>query len=125
MEAKVKKSGGSFSTIAGWILLVAGLLVIGWTLMTSYGAFTGDIEVPGVFEAPGQDAITQKEGGAMSLEEQLQQQMQTAIGEQLQGILPADSIITLFNLMAWSILAFILIFGGGQIAGLGIKLIKK
>jgi len=114
-----------YSKIVGWILLVAGVLVIGWTLMTSYSAFTGEIEVPGVFEAPGQDSVTQKEGGAMSLEEQLQQQMQTAIGEQLQGILPADSIITLFNLMAWSILAFILIFGGGQIAGLGIKLIKK
>ena len=114
-----------YAKIFGWILLIVGVLVIGWTLMTSYSAFTGEIEVPGVFEAPGQDTITQKEGGDMSLEEQLQQQMQTAIGEQLQGILPADSIITLFNLMAWSILAFILIFGGGQIAGLGIKLIKK
>jgi len=114
-----------YSKVVGWILLIAGLLVIGWTLMTSYSIFTGEIEVPQVFKTPSQDAVSQKEGGTMSLEEQLQEQMQTAIGEQLQGILPADSIVTMLNLAVWSMLAFILLFGGGQIAGLGIKLIKK
>jgi hypothetical protein len=114
-----------YAKIFGWIVLIAGLLIIGWTLMYSYSIFTGEIEVPQVFKAPGQETVGQKEGGAMTLEEQLQQQMQMAIGEQLQGMLPADSIVTLLNLVAWSILAFILIFGGGQISGLGIKLIKK
>jgi len=47
------------------------------------------------------------------------------IGEQLQGLLPANSINQFFNLIVWSMLAFILIFGGSQISGLGIKLIKK
>ena len=45
------------------------------------------------------------------------------IGEQLKGIIPVDSVSNLLNLIAWSIFAAILIFGGAQIASLGIKLI--
>jgi hypothetical protein len=47
------------------------------------------------------------------------------IGEQLKGMVPLDSLPKLLNLAVWSMLAFILIFGGAQIASLGIKLIKK
>lgn len=106
-----------YAKIFGWVLLITGILVIGWTLMTSYGIFTGEVEVPEVFKTAEGGEVSQKEGIQAGLEEMMSQQ--------LQGMLPIGSITTMLNLAAWSILAFILIFGGGQIAGLGIKLIKK
>lgn len=54
----------------------------------------------------------------------IEAQLQGLLQEQLKGLLPAGSIPQILNLMSWSIFAGILIFGGGQIAGLGIKLIK-
>jgi len=105
--------------IVGWILLVAGLLLIGWTLMSSYSIFTGEGELPEFFEVPEESLV--QTGGSQDMQAQLQQMM----GEQLKGLLPVDSITKILNLAVWSMLAFILIFGGTQIAGIGIKLIKS
>jgi hypothetical protein len=109
-----------YSPIVGWILLLAGIGIIGWTLINSYNIFTAKAVLPEFFEAPKEEAVTKKEGG-----QDIQVQMEKMIGEQLKGVLPVDSITKLLNLVVRSILAFILIFGGSQISGLGIKLIKK
>ena len=53
----------------------------------------------------------------------IQQQINEAVGQQITGILPIGEINKLLDLISWSILAGILIFGGGQIASLGIRLI--
>ena len=106
--------------IFGWVLLLAGVLIIVWTLYSSYNIFTGEAAVPEIFEMGKEEALSQK-GGTTDI----QAQMEQMIGEQLKGILPADSITKLLNLIIWSMLAFILIFGGTQLASLGIKLIKK
>ncbi len=105
--------------IIGWILLGAGLLLIGWTLMNSYSIFTGEAKLPEFFASP-EENLAQTES-SQDMEAQLQQMM----GEQLKVMLPVDSITKILNLTVWSILAFILIFGGTQIAGIGIKLIKS
>ena len=105
--------------IIGWILLVAGLLLIGWTLMNSYNIFTGEANLPEFFELPEEKLV--QTGNNQDIQAQLQQMM----GEQLKGMIPVDSITKILNLTVWSILAFILIFGGTQIAGIGIKLIKS
>jgi hypothetical protein len=106
--------------IIGWILLVAGIVLMGWTLLSSYNIFTAKAELPEFFEASQEKTLSQ-EGGTQDIQVQLQQM----IGEQLKGMLPVDSIPKLLNLIVWSMLAFILLFGGTQISGLGIKLIKK
>ena len=105
--------------IFGWVLLVLGVAVIGWTLFSSYNIFTGQSALPEFFEIP-EEIVSQK-----GTTQDVQAQVQQMIGEQLQGLLPANSITQLLNLTVWSILAFILIFGGTQVSGLGIKLIKK
>ncbi len=107
------------SYIFGWILLVLGIAVIGWTLLSSYNIFTGQSALPEFFEIP-EETISVK-----GTTQDVQAQVQQMIGEQLQGLLPANSITQFFNLIVWSMLAFILIFGGTQASGLGIKLIKK
>jgi len=108
-----------YSKIVGWILLLAGVLLIAWTLWSSYGIFTAKSSPPEFFEMP-QEEITVTES-ALTPEAQMQAMLQ----EQLAGLLPVDMIIKLLNLTVWSLLTFILIFGSSQVAGLGIKLIKK
>jgi len=105
--------------ILGTTLLFTGLIIIFYGLYSSYGIFTAKKEAPVIFEMPEQSQVAQK-GGAQDL----QAQLQGLLGEQLKGILPADSTAKLFNLISWSIFAGILILGGAQISGLGIKLIK-
>ena len=105
--------------IAGWLLLIVGIIIIGWTLMSSYNIFTGQTPVPELFEIPTEKVLSQE--GAQDI----QAQLQTMIGEQIKGLIPIDSLATILNLTVCSMLAFILIFGGAQIASLGIKLIKK
>lgn len=119
MEEKVKKRAETSSQIIGWILLIIGVILIGWTLMSSYDIFTAKAELPEFFETPEEEVAVQKQET-----QDIQAQMEQMITEQLKGVLPADSITRLFNLIVWSMLAFILIFGGTQVSGLGIKLIK-
>lgn len=106
--------------ILGWVLLLAGVLIIVWTLYSSYNIFTGEAATPEIFEVEKEEALSQKEGA-----EDLQAQMEEMIGEQLKGLIPADTIPKMLNLGVWAMLAGILIFGGAQISNLGIKLIKK
>ena len=54
----------------------------------------------------------------------MQEIIQEQIEKQLEKLLPKDTLPKLLNLVAWSILAGILIFGGSQISNIGIKLIK-
>ncbi len=102
--------------ILGLILLIAGLAVIGWTLHSSYNIFTGKTAAPEIF------ALPEAEDVQVKTEQITQEQL---MEEQLKEIFPTELFPELLNLIAWSILAFILIFGGSQIAGIGIKLIRK
>ena len=101
----------------GLILFFLGIAIILYTLYSSFNIFTAKAAPPEIFKITEQ---TPSAEGAQGLEAQLQEM----INEQLRGIIPVDSIPTLLNLIAWSILAGILIFGGAQISSLGIKLIK-
>lgn len=103
----------------GWVLLILGLVLIGWTLMFSYNIFTGQGQAPAFFEYSSQDSSL-----AGATDGGIQGQIEKMVGEQLKGLFPIDSIAKILNLTVWSLLAFILIFGGFQIASLGIKLIK-
>ena len=106
--------------IFGWVLLAAGIILIGWTLLSTYNIFTGEVAAPEIFKVAEKEVLPKEEGALDT-----QAQMEKMISEQLKGILPVDTIPRLLNLIVWSILAGILIFGGAQISSLGIKLLKK
>ncbi|MFH1841187.1 MAG: hypothetical protein ABH800_00170 [Candidatus Nealsonbacteria bacterium] len=101
--------------ISGFLLLFLGLAVIFYSLYSSFNIFTAKTEAPEIFVLEKQDSVS---GGSLQIE------LQEAISEQLKGFLPANSLPKLFNLLAWSIFAGILIFAGTQVSILGIKLIK-
>lgn len=110
----------NYSKIAGWILLAAGIGLIVWTLFSSYNIFTAKADLPGFFKAP-EEQIAAEKGKTQDI----QVQMEKMISEQLKEILPSGAATKILNLSVWSMLAFILIFGGSQVSILGIKLIKK
>lgn len=110
-----------FKKLTGWVLLLAGVAIILWGLYSSYNIFTAKVLAPEIFESKKHSTVLEEDrtGG---IDEQIIQEM---IGEELKGIFPPDALSQLLNLVSWSIFAGILIFGGSQLAALGIKLIKK
>lgn len=104
--------------ILGLVLLFGGLIIIFYGLYSSYNIFNAKKEAPAIFEITEQLGV--KQGGALDI----QAQLQNMLGEQLKGLLPANSITSLLNLISWSIFAGILVLGGAQISGLGIKLLR-
>lgn len=113
--------------ILGWILLILGLAVILYSLFASYNIFTSKSQPPTIFKIEEKEekaALPQKEI-AKSPEEEVKKMVEEQLKEQVEEIIPADFLSKLLNLVSWSILAGILIFGGTQISGLGINLIKK
>jgi hypothetical protein len=111
--------------IFGWVLLIAGILIIVWTLYASYNIFTGKAAVPEIFEMPLEAEAPVAKGGIPTTQQEIQKELEKMIGEQLKGILPVATLPKLLNLIVWSMLAGILIFGDSQISSLGIKLLKK
>ena len=111
---------------SGWILLIIGLAIIFWCLYSSFNIFTAKSSPPQIFKIEEKEPLTPltKEKTPVTQKE-LQEEMEKIIGEQLKGLLPAETLPKLLNLISWSIFAGILIFGGGKISSLGIKLIKK
>ena len=114
----------TFQKIFGWALLFLGLAIISWTLYSSYKIFYKNQPLPEFFRAQEKEAAVSisKEGGPQT---QLEEKLKKAMTEQMKEIIPFGSLEKLLNMITWSVLAGILIFGGGQIAGIGIKMIKN
>ncbi|MDP3901323.1 MAG: hypothetical protein Q8Q38_03275 [bacterium] len=102
--------------IAGVLLIVVGLAVIGSTLWYSYLVFTGGTQAPQLFEVAVQETGSGGSGG-------LEQQIGSVIGDQINSVLPPDAVSRTLNLAAWSLFAGVAIFAGSQVASVGIKLL--
>lgn len=101
----------SVKKILGLVLLFAGIIIIVYSLYYSFNIFTAKITAPEIFKT--ETAVSPAKGGVEEM-----------ISQQLKGMIPADSMPQLLNLISWSIFASLLIFGGGQVSGIGIKLLK-
>jgi len=105
--------------ITGFVLLGIGAAIILYALFASYGIFTGSKEPPEVFSEPVKEIGVSTPSGTQDVEQQIQGLLQ----KQLTSLLPENTISKTLNLFSWSIFAGILIFGGTQLAGLGVKLL--
>ncbi|MCX6723278.1 MAG: hypothetical protein NT094_04435 [Candidatus Staskawiczbacteria bacterium] len=99
----------------GYILLIVGVLLIIGPLWQTYNIFTGKTLSPQVFAKP----VTLTENKNISATD-IQGQIQNAVAKAI----PVDSINNTLNLTAWLLLMYILIYGGGKIADIGVKLVK-
>ncbi len=100
--------------IIGYILLAAGLLLIIVPLFYTVMIFMGSSNPPQIFKVP-----TEQTQAPVS-QFDIQGQVQAALGK----MLPVDLINYSLNLTNWMVLLFILMFGGGQLANIGVRLIK-
>jgi len=108
-----------FLQLGGSILLIIGLLVIGYALWSSYQIFTGQKEVHSLFSSPEESPSSSETVSPMA------EQLEGILGQQLGNIVPAGAITRLLDLVAWSVLAWIFIIGGGKVSSLGIQLLKN
>jgi hypothetical protein len=102
--------------IIGYVLLLIGILLITLPLWQTYNIFTGKSAPAQVFTRPVTLQVDEK---ASPLD--IQKQMQNAFI----NILPIDLINNTLNLISWLALMWILIYGGGKIADIGVKMIKE
>jgi len=101
--------------IFGWFLLIAGLLIIGWGLVSSFSIFRDEQLPPTIFAMP-----EVQESGAFDPQDPAE-----IIQQQLGKILPVNTLPQLLNLSVWVMFMTVLFLAGGQISGIGIKLIKS
>ena len=101
----------------GYVILGIGVVIILGTLYSSYNIFAGGAALPEIFREDPKPVIP----SGLSLD--IQGQISDALDQQLGNLIPTGSIPKILNLISWSILAGILVFGGTQLAGLGIKLV--
>ncbi len=106
--------------IIGGLLLLMGVTIIIGSLYLSYNIFSAKTLVPEIFKTEAIKQSLQVDSPANQLEAVFQEQIQ----EQLKGLLPTDTIPKLLNLISWSIFSGIMMFAGGQISNLGIKLMR-
>jgi hypothetical protein len=107
----------------GWITFFIGILMIIFVIYRSYHIFIGKVPPPEIFKIQEEKLPSVKKKTTPNSQE-IQQEVGEILAEQLKEIFPKESITRLFNLIAWSIFAGVLILGGSQISSLGIKLLK-
>ncbi len=99
----------------GYVLLLVGLLLIVAPIYQAYNIFTGKSLPSQVFKIPKLSSATVANNPF-----DIAQQTQKA----LVNALPLDLINNTLNLGSWMILMTLFMLGGGQIANLGIRLLK-
>ena len=101
--------------IIGYALLVVGLLLIVVPLWQTYNIFTGKALPAQIF----MQSIPLKVDPNVS-QNDIQGQIQNAMVK----VIPTESINNTLNLASWLILMWVLIYGGGKIAEIGVKLLN-
>lgn len=104
--------------ILGFFFLFLGVGILAFALFSSFQVFTAKTDPPQIFSVLDQEETIKQASG-------LEGQIQNLLGEQLKGFIPANTIPKILNLSVWSVFLGLLMFGGGQISGIGIKLLKK
>lgn len=102
--------------VMGYVLLVAGLLLIVIPLWQTFNIFTDRAQAPLVFKT----RSLPSEGSGQDVQSQINEAVKKQVGQ----IIPPDSITKILNLTSWALLASILIMAGGAISGVGVKLIN-
>jgi len=108
--------------IIGWSLFAIGLLIIFWSLYSSFQIFVQGESAPEVFKTiKAEETKPSESQGNLSLEAIQQQIQQQLVG----ALLPLNFMPKILNLISWSLFVGIAIFGGSRISGLGLKLLKE
>ncbi|MDD4661870.1 MAG: hypothetical protein PHG24_01135 [Candidatus Pacebacteria bacterium] len=103
----------------GWIFLALGIVIILFTTLQTYNYFTGVDVFPELFYG----AVETQSSSASS--DSLNAMMESMLSSQLNSFISKDSITLLLNMTAWSLFAFFMVFAGGKLFELGLKVMKE
>jgi len=116
---------GKLQKILGWLLFLIGLTIIVGSLYFSYNIFLAKKLPPEIFKIEKENkVVVNVKNKNQFTSEELEEQMRMLVAEELKELIPKETLNTFLNLIAWSVFVGILIFGGSQIALLGIKMQK-
>ena len=103
--------------ILGYILVIAGLLLIVFVVWQAYNVFTNRASAPLLFKST--PMSTEKVAT-----QDIQGQINEAVKKQIGQLISPEDITKILNLISWSLLLWILIIAGGTLSGIGVKLVK-
>lgn len=106
-------------SVAGMVLVVVGAGIIGYGIYDARQVFSGDAPPPSLFQLPQKDSFLPKgiQGGVDA-------QIQSLLAQQLEGMIPFDAVPKALNVSMYALFVALLFLGGGQMAGIGIKLLR-
>jgi len=113
--------------IIGWVFIFVGVLIIMGGVWESYQIFSAQKLAPEIFkfqEKKISPVLIEPKKTIEKPEEKISREVRETIQEQLEKMPPSDFVVKLLNLISWSIFATFLIYAGGKISELGIKLLK-
>ena len=116
-----------FDRIFGWVLLFSGVLIVSATLFYSYNILQGKYPLPEIFKINKiqEKSITASEKNFNDVFQLSQQILTEIVSKEISSFFQVEFLPKFLNLISFSFFAGIFIFGGSQIASLGIKMIKK
>lgn len=111
--------------ILGFALIAGGIGIILYSLYASFTFFTGSATPPEIFSLSAMQTEEKNRDTSLSLNPQdLPLQLTQLLQGQLKGLVLPNTVPIILNFTIWSMFAGLLMLGGGQIAGIGIKLLK-
>ncbi|GBD34237.1 hypothetical protein HRbin34_00565 [bacterium HR34] len=113
--------------ISGYILLIVGVLIIGFVLYDAFLVFKGTKEITSFVHFENQ--VVETELPQIDIKNfdpnQLGSILQNISQNQISKIIPKEAIEKVIDSVLYSAIAFVLIYGGSKISGIGISLIKS
>jgi hypothetical protein len=106
-------------TLLGWVLIIAGLLLVFWSVQGTYNNFTGKTEFPRIFSTTEGKEIKQ------SIDDNLEGKIGNIVKDQLNNIISQESTEKMFNMTAWIMFATFLVFSGSKVVAMGTGLIQN
>jgi len=112
--------------LTGYILLIAGLAIICFSIYLTINVFTGKTNPPEIFKVEKKVDVNVQENSIKANDlQEIQKELQKMLESGAKEIIPMEPIMKLLNLITFSVFTSVLIFAGAQVSGLGIKLIKN
>ncbi len=117
METQIKR-------VLGVIIIFSGLVMFYWSISESYYYFTAQKEFPQVFTDPVINNSNNQTNNGLNLQDQIKTLVEQQIGDQMDRLIPENTITKFLNISVWSIFAFFLISAGARAVAMGREFIK-
>ncbi len=116
--------------IFGWVLLAAGLVLIAYSVKTSYSYFSGHSKFPPLVKDSAMPENNAAQSPVVNIDDaqavsaMIQLQVQTSVNKAVGEMVPAGSVAELFNASIWTLFATMMIYAGAKISEIGAKLLS-